>query len=106
MSQPDERPSFGRKAIASINKRLPDGSPGDDVPKMGPPDEMVAFATFIPRDLYLELLERKYWEPGFNIWTAVAEGIRGYLDAMGSPRKPLPPAYLAQLMKKNKKLKG
>ena len=103
----EDRPSFGRKAIASINKRLPDGTlPEADVPRMGPPDTMVAFATFIPRDLYLELLERKYWEPGFNIWTAVAEGIRAYLDAMPEGRKPLPPAYLAQLLKKNKKLQG
>lgn len=101
----DERPKFGNKAIASINKRLPDGTPAD-LPKMGPGDEMVAFATCIPRDLYLELLERKYWEPGFNIWTAVAEGIRGYIDNMGTPRKPLPPAYLAQVLKKNKKLQG
>lgn len=99
----NERPSFGTKAIASINKRLPDGTLAG---QMGAPDALVAFATFIPRDLYLELLERKYWAPGFNIQEAVAEGIRLRLDAMEEPRKPLPPAHLAQLLTKNKKLQG
>ena len=97
----DERPKFGTKAIASINKRLDAAGP-----KMGAADELVAFATFIPRGLYLELLERKYWEPGFNIQEAVAEGVRTRLAAMDAPRRPLPPAFLAQLLQKNKKLAG
>ena len=98
----DERPTFGKKALASINKRL-DGP--DAAPQMGPPDELVAFTVFIPRDLYLELLERHYHEKGFVIQQAVAAGIRRELAALGTPRLPLPPARLGKLLQTNKKLR-
>jgi len=98
-----QRIDFGEKVVLKVASAAPPEPAG---PKMGTLEALVAFATFIPRGLYLELLERKYWEPGFNIQEAVAEGIRQRLDAMPDLRRPLPPAYLAQLLKKNKKLQG
>ena len=98
---PKKRIDFGEKVVLNVT------APAAPAPvaQLGGLDQLVPFATFIPRDLYLELLERKYWEPGFEIQEAVAGALRTYLDTLG-PRQPLPPAHLAAILRKNKKLQG
>lgn len=102
----DERPSFGRKAIASINKRLPQAD-APVVPEMGPPDELISYTVPITRELYLRLLQAKYWVRGLKLQDLVADALNAELAKLGDEvAQPLPAPYLAQQVSKNKKLQA
>lgn len=103
-----KRPSFGGKAAESINRRLSTGEPAEpaqQVERVGDLDEFIQYTSFITRGTYLRLLQAMYWEPGFEIKQAVEAGISAHLDNVPGANKALPPAQLAQVLKKNKKLK-
>jgi hypothetical protein len=103
-----KRPSFGEKAADSINRRLASGEPAqpvEPVERVGDLDAFIQYTSFITRGTYLRLLQAVYWEPGFEIKQAVEAGIAAHLDGVPGANKPLPPAQLSQLLKKNKKLK-
>ena len=109
MPEQPKRPSFGGKAADSINRRLSEGEPAEPVEpveRIGDPAEFIQYTSFITRGTYLRLLQAVYWQPGFEIKQAVEAGIAAYLDAVSGANKPLPPAQLSQLLKKNKKLAG
>lgn len=102
----DDRPSFGRKALESINRKLPQ----PDAPvalEMGPPEELISYSVPISRALYLRLLQAKYWVRGLKLQDLVADALTAELEKLGpEAAQPLPPVQLAELVRKNKKLQG
>lgn len=103
----EQRPSFGRKAIASINKRLPTLATEEVGPGMGPPDELISYTVPISRGLYLRLLQAKFWVRGLKLQDVVADALDAELQKLGpEAAQPLPPAQLAEQVRKNKKLQA
>jgi len=102
----DERPSFGRKALESINKKLPQPELPSTA-QMGPPEELISYTVPITRELYLRLLQAKYWVRGLKLQDLVGDALIAELEKLGpEAAQPLPPAQLAEQIRKNKKLQA
>ena len=65
----------------------------------------VPFGSYIYDQVYLQLKQAEFWEPGFEIRKFVNNALQAALEALPSAQRPLPAEQLEALQKKTRKFK-
>lgn len=65
----------------------------------------IPFGSYIYDQVYLQLKQAEFWEPGFEIRKFVNNALQTALQEMTNAQRPLPAEHLEALQKKTNKLK-
>lgn len=79
--------------------------PAAPVPPSPTGPQWVPFGSYIYDQVYLQLKQAEFWEPGFEIRKFVNNALHAALEALPSAQRPLPAEQLEALQKKTRKLK-
>lgn len=104
MTQPTKKPSFGALQLPAIDAKL---KPAPPTYTLGSLDEYVSVSFRTKRGLYLRMLQMMHHMPGsFQLQDFIAEAIETAMARHPEADIPIPPAALAEILAKNKKLQS
>lgn len=86
--------------------RVGEEPPAAPAPVIPAGDRWIPFGSYIHDQVYLQLKQAEFWEPGFEIRKFVNSALRAALQELPSAQRPLPAEQLEAVLKKTRKLKS